>query len=154
MLTTIHPLCQEDIPTVAAIAQDITEYPWSEAVFADCLKADYKGWVLGEGETFYSDGILGFIITLLQMDEMQLLNIGVRLAHQRHGYGKQLLRYAIEVAEQMGMHRITLEVRASNAAAIALYHDLGFHDIGVRRHYYATESGREDALILLREIAR
>ena len=56
------------------------------------------------------------------------------------------------LARRHDMRRMVLEVRASNAAAIALYRRAGFSDIGLRRDYYQAENGREDAILMGREL--
>ena len=63
-----------------------------------------------------------------------------------------MLDEMMAVARRQGMRRVVLEVRASNAAAIALYRKAGFSNIGLRRDYYQAENGREDAILMGREL--
>lgn len=60
----------------------------------------------------------------------------------------ELLEQVIDEVEKRGVATLWLEVRASNAAAIALYESLGFNEATIRRNYYPTADGREDALIM------
>jgi ribosomal-protein-alanine N-acetyltransferase len=85
---------------------------------------------------------------LLAVDEAELLDIAIAVAHQRQGWGRKLLGEMLVLAKQHEMRRVVLEVRALNVAAIALYNEFGFTDIGLRRDYYAAENGREDAILM------
>ena len=69
-------------------------------------------------------------------------------AWQRQGLGRQLLEHLIGELEKRGVLTLWLEVRASNTAAIALYESLGFNEATIRRNYYPTVDGREDAIIM------
>jgi len=140
-----------DITTVAELAKEAAAYPWSEAVFADCMKADYHAWVIS-ADAGANAKILGFIVVLNQMEECHLLNIGVLSESQRQGYGRQLLQYIIDYAQSKGLHRILLETRESNTFAISLFQALGFITVGGRKNYYPGVSKREDALIMVRDL--
>ena len=69
-------------------------------------------------------------------------------AFQRRGLGRALLEQVIDEVEKRGVVTLWLEVRASNVAAIALYESLGFNEATIRRNYYPTVDGREDAIIM------
>jgi ribosomal-protein-alanine N-acetyltransferase len=86
------------------------------------------------------------------VDEADLLDIAIAARHQRHGLGRSLLDEMMALARRTGMRRVLLEVRASNAAAIGLYRKAGFADIGLRRDYYPASSGREDAIVMGRNL--
>lgn len=62
--------------------------------------------------------------------------------------GRELLEHVIDEVEKLGVVTLWLEVRASNVAAIALYESLGFNEATIRRNYYPTADGREDAIIM------
>ena len=89
-----------------------------------------------------------FAITQVVLDEATLFNIAVDPAWQRKGLGRQLLEHLIGELEKRGVLTLWLEVRASNTAAIALYESLGFNEATIRRNYYPTAQGREDAIIM------
>lgn len=144
----IRPLAESDIQKVVAIAQSTNEFSWSESVFRDCLKANYHLWVLEQSE------LIGFLVLLDQVNEIQLLNVAVAPEHQRRGYGRQLILFAVEYAKAHQFSQISLEVRKSNTAAISLYHALGFIDVGLRKNYYPNGNEREDALLMVLTINR
>ena len=88
----------------------------------------------------------------MAVDEAHLLNISVAEKRQGMGFGARLLRSAMDVAQKTGGKSLLLEVRLSNENALSLYRNYGFQQIGVRRGYYPAETGREDALVLSREL--
>ncbi|MGB2798448.1 MAG: ribosomal protein S18-alanine N-acetyltransferase [Dehalococcoidia bacterium] len=89
--------------------------------------------------------ILGVVGFWIMADEAHISTIGVRSVYRRQGLGELLLISTIELAQTLNAHVITLEVRASNSVAQALYEKYGFAKAGVRRGYY---SDREDAVIM------
>ncbi len=89
-----------------------------------------------------------FAITQIILDEATLFNIAVDPAFQRRGLGRALLEQVIDEVEKRGVVTLWLEVRASNVAALALYESLGFNEATIRRDYYPTADGREDAIIM------
>lgn len=141
------PMNVEDIGAVTAIESRIYPFPWTRGNFADSLRSGYSAWVLKEGGT-----LIGYALMMLVQDEVQLLNIGIAPEHQGLGLGSALLQHLCLVARRYGATRMFLEVRPSNVAALALYRHHGFVEIGVRRGYYPMNDGREDALVLAREL--
>ena len=82
--------------------------------------------------------------------EVHLLDIGVIPERQRSGLGRKLLEFLCDEARRAGMTRMLLEVRVSNAPAIAFYQQTAFTEIGRRRGYYPATEGREDAIVMAR----
>ncbi|MCH8499693.1 MAG: ribosomal protein S18-alanine N-acetyltransferase [Marinobacter sp.] len=117
--------------------------PWTEAVFQDCFRSDYRGWAL------QLDGVLqAYAVVAYLFDEAHLLNICVAPSARRAGAGRRLLRHCIAASLHDGMQAMLLEVRRSNQVAAALYETEGFKVIGVRKGYYPDGLGREDALVM------
>jgi len=85
------------------------------------------------------------------LDEGYIANIAVFPEHRRKGVAGQLLQVFMNFAEANRLAFLTLEVRASNQAAIALYANRGFEEVGRRKNYY--EHPREDAIIMTKEFA-
>ncbi|EEQ09719.1 Ribosomal-protein-alanine acetyltransferase [Yersinia mollaretii ATCC 43969] len=92
--------------------------------------------------------MVGFAITQIVLDEATLFNIAIDPQYQRQGYGRLLLEHLIAELETRNIVTLWLEVRASNAGAIALYESLGFSEVSVRRNYYPSANGREDAIMM------
>ncbi len=80
--------------------------------------------------------------------EAEILNLAVKLAHRRKGFGRALVRQLLVEWERQGIRRVFLEVRESNCGAIKLYQSLGFREFGRRMGYYSSPD--EDALVLER----
>lgn len=142
------PMNERDVPAVAALEASLQAFPWSPGNFADSLAAGHGVWVLRQGGE-----LIGFSVIMRVLDEAHLLNIGVGTSHQGCGHGARLLRHAMECARLGGAARMFLEVRPSNARAVALYRHFGFRQIGVRKAYYPATTGREDALVFDKELA-
>jgi ribosomal-protein-alanine N-acetyltransferase len=123
------------------------EFPWARAIFEDCLKVGYCCWVLEQ-----EDLISGYSIVSVGAGEAHILNLCVTPELHRHGLGRFLLDRMMEVAGSHGAGIAFLEVRPSNHAAQALYRGAGFNECGVRRAYYPAHGGREDAIIMARNI--
>lgn len=139
-----------DIDAVLAIEERVQAFPWTRGNFADALVAGYEGWIARTDNT-----VIGFAVLMRAVDDIHLLVIGIAPEFQRTGRGRALLEFAITQAREAGMRRMLLEVRPSNAAAIAFYKRAGFEEIGRRRGYYPAPvemGGREDAIVMAREL--
>jgi ribosomal-protein-alanine N-acetyltransferase len=90
--------------------------------------------------------IIGFAGFWILAGEVHITNIAVREKHRRRGIGELMLISLINMSLKMNTHLITLEVRASNTAAQALYAKYGFARVGVRRGYYSDN--REDGVLM------
>lgn len=118
--------------------------PWSESQLAGFLeKSRYQCFGL-----FQLNRLLAFCVFTTVLDEAELLQIAVTPAEQGRRLANQLFLLAAEKLEAKNIHRILLEVRASNTPAVQLYKRLGFSEDGVRKGYYPTTTGREDALLM------
>ncbi len=132
-----------DMEEVMRIEQNVHAHPWTRGNFTDALNSDSVCKVYGEGVE-----MLGYVVLMPAVDEMQLLNISIAARHQRKGLGRKLLGEVMEIARGMNMRRMLLEVRTSNVAALGLYCAAGFSEIGLRRGYYSADNGREDAIVM------
>jgi [ribosomal protein S18]-alanine N-acetyltransferase len=143
----IRPMVEIDLPEVAAIEQASYAFPWSENIFRDCLRVGYTCRALD-----LADRVIGYGVMSLGAGEAHILNVCVRNEYRSLGFGRRLLEHLLERASASGVTEAFLEVRPSNLAAIRLYQHLGFEQIGIRRGYYQAPDGREDAIVLKREI--
>ncbi len=143
----LRSMRESDLDMVLAIEQRAYPFPWTRGIFRDCLAAGYPAWILQE------HGLpIGYAVISLAADEAHILNICVAPERQGRGYGRHLLRALVKMARDREAARIFLEVRPSNPAAIALYHDEGFNEIGRRPRYYPARDGREDSLVMAMEL--
>ena len=145
---SVRPMTEADLPRIHRIELASYEYPWSIGNFADSLHAGYSMWVReAEGE------VIGYYTMMAAAGEAHLLNLTIAPSWRRHGLGRDLLDHCLACACDHQASSLFLEVRTSNAAAIALYHSSGFADLAVRRAYYPARVGREDALIMKKELS-
>jgi len=142
-MNPISLLTVQDLDRAFAIEQRSHAFPWSEKTFASNQGERYLNYRLDVGTE-----MAAFAITQVVLDEATLFNLAVDPAYQRRGLGRTLLQHLISELEQRGVLTLWLEVRASNHAAIALYQQLDFNEVSVRRNYYPTAEGKEDAIIM------
>lgn len=141
------PMVLSDLDAVLCIERQACRFPWSRGNFVDSITSGYLCQVYRSDE-----GILGYFILMMAADEAHLLNIVVAPTHQGKKLGAYLLHQAMMMAQDAGGRILLLEVRPSNAAALALYRRVGFRQIGVRRNYYRDTEGSEDAVVMSRAL--
>ena len=144
---SLRPMAQADLPRVAALERESYIFPWSDQIFADCLRVGYHCVVV---ET--AAGVAGYGVLSMGAGEAHVLNLCVAEELRRRGVGRGLLLALLAHARDRGVRDAFLEVRRSNRSAIALYHHLGFECVGTRRGYYQAQGGREDALVYRLEL--
>lgn len=96
-----------------------------------------------------SGALLGYLLFWHVVDELHLLNVAVATGARRRGIGRALMDDLLAYARAHAALRILLEVRASNAPALAMYESLGFERFNVRAGYYADG---EDAIEMSRVV--
>ncbi|WP_159016560.1 ribosomal protein S18-alanine N-acetyltransferase [Cognatiluteimonas profundi] len=144
---TMRPMRVDDLESVLDIELRAYPFPWTRGIFHDCLRAGYPAWVLE------LDGvIIGYGMLTIAADEAHVLNVCTAPEVQRQGHGRRLLRSLLKAARHRGAQHVFLEVRPSNTSAIALYDSEGFNEIGRRPRYYPARGGREDAIVMAKEL--
>lgn len=132
-----------DAQEMLTLEQQVTSYPWTLALYQSCFSERYFNYVL---ET---EGVIaGFYLGEFVVQEASLFNIVVAENYQGQGFGRILLDHFIAQADAKLALECWLEVRASNSNALALYQSAGFHQTGLRRNYYPTPTGNEDAILM------
>ena len=145
---SIRPMSEDDIEAVVAIERRSYDFPWTPTIFFDCLRVGYCCWVLELDEIIAAYGIMS-----VAAEESHVLNVCVDTSARRSGLASALLDHLISTAKEHRAGIIFLEVRPSNAAAIALYQGYDFRHVGTRRGYYPAKRGREDALVMSRSLS-
>jgi [ribosomal protein S18]-alanine N-acetyltransferase len=138
-----RPMQGDDLDAIMQIEPTIYSHPWSRGNFGDSLNSGYSAWVLEDNQK-----IIGYALLMMIMDEAHLLNLSVAKHMQKQGLGRYLLEHMLKIAKNYKAANLFLEVRPSNVAAIALYENMGFAEIAVRRGYYPAHNGREDAILM------
>ena len=137
----IRPMVVEDVSSVSTIEQQVTPHPWSESQFLESVSRHHCLVLSLEAQ------IIGYTVYTIVAGEAEILNVAIHPNYQGKGYGRQLLEYLMSIVSEQA-ERFFLEVRASNHSAIHLYQDVGFVEICLRRNYYQTSSGPEDAIVM------
>ena len=140
-----RPMASDDLAYVAALEAQIHTAPWTLGNFRDALAAGYSAQV-GERE----GRIVVFGVMMMGPGEAQVLNLSVAPDTRRQGLGGALLERFCDDAVRCGAEQVFLEVRVSNAGAIALYESAGFVRVARRAAYYPATATRpaEDALVM------
>lgn len=141
----IFPMTAAYVPQVAALEQICFSDPWSQASVANELENPLSCWLVWVEE----DVVLGYVGSQTVLGETDMMNVAVAPQARRRGIAEKLILELVEQLKKRDSHCLTLEVRASNAPAIALYEKLGFFQVGRRPNYYRNP--KEDALILRKE---
>ena len=140
----IRPMTADHIPSLAALEAVCFADPWSEAALAEELSNPAAVFLVAtEGER-----VLGYVGMHRILDEGYIANIAVFPAARRQGVARRLLEMLDAYGREQALARLTLEVRASNAPAIALYEGCGWVKDGVRPGFYSHPA--EDAVIYSR----
>lgn len=138
-----RPMTETDLPEIMQIEVAAYPFPWTEGILRDCLRVGYSCWV------YEAEGVIqGYAVMSVAAGEAHILNLCVRPELQGQGLGQKVLTYIVTLARRHGADTLLLEVRPSNLAALKLYRNTGFNEVGTRKGYYPAEQGREDALIL------
>ena len=135
----------DHVAQVAALEAICFHDPWSENSVASELNNPLSYWLVAmEG-----DRVAGYVGSQTVVGETDMMNVAVHPDFRRQGIAESLILALVEGLKSLESHCLTLEVRASNGSAIALYEKLGFAQIGLRKNYYRNP--KEDALILRKE---
>jgi ribosomal-protein-alanine N-acetyltransferase len=138
----ICPMTASDLDEVLAIEVASYPRPWLTPHFLDELAAPHSFPLVA----FDLEGkVAGYICPMSLLDEGHILNVAVRSDCRGSGVGRLLVQRAIDECRSRGAETVSLEVRPSNAAAMALYRSLGFSETGRRKNYY--ENG-DDAILM------
>ena len=137
---------ESHVPSVAAIETEcFGREGWSERSVAGELTNDLSLWLVAvENGT-----VAGYVGSQTVCGETDMMNVAVTAGFRRRGIAEQLVSALVEELKSLESHSLTLEVRASNTPAQALYEKLGFREVGRRPRYY--QNPKEDALILRKE---
>ena len=141
--TVVEPMRVEDIPTIQEIEREVFLTPWPRNAYRrELLQNRMASYVVIRDR----DEIVGYAGLWKMHDEAHVTTVGVRRRDQGRGFGLALMLALIDRSFALEARWVTLEVRASNYGAMALYEKLGFKVIGRRRGYY-TDDG-EDAVVM------
>lgn len=138
----IGDLAEQHIPEILEIEKASNGSPWTERAFRNELGHQHGIFLVAHIE----GKVAGYACAWILADEAHVTNIAVHPEHRRQGLGRKLILELLLRAQERGAICATLEVRAGNEAAIAMYEGLGFESCGRRKGYYPDN--REDAIVM------
>ena len=133
---------EELLPQIQKIEQQSFSVPWTEAMLRIQLQPDSHVFLTAET----AEGVVGYVGMLYVLDEGYISNVAVRPDCRRQGVAEALLAALEARARALLLRFVTLEVRESNAPALALYEKCGYRIVGRRKNYY--EKPKEDAILM------
>ena len=142
-----------DLDAIVAIENRAYAFPWARSLLSAEINGKEFSYVYVARLQLNSSvpgKIIGYNYFWLVSNEVHILNIAVDPDYRGYGCGKHLVQFALNFGRERGAKRALLEVRASNDAAQQLYRQLGFHRIGLRKHYYGDN--KEDAYVMKKRI--
>ena len=146
MHVRIVPMNADHLDEVAELERICFSTPWSRNMLAEELDNALSAFLVALDD----DGrVVGYAGLQVVLDEGYITNVAVRPDCRRQGVAGQILQVFLDFAQAQGLAFLTLEVRASNYGAIALYGERGFRSVGRRKNYY--EHPKEDAIIMTKE---
>ena len=142
---TIVPMERTHVAAVASLERETFSAPWSQSSIEGELSNPLSLWLVA------LDGaqVVGYVGSQTVLGEADMMNLAVATSHRRQGIGMALVSALVAALQAREATSLTLEVRASNEAAIGLYQQAGFAQVGRRPRYYTKPT--EDALILRKE---
>lgn len=142
---TIIPMNKDHVAQIAGLERLCFGDPWSEGSIASELDNPLSLWLVAE----QNGAVCGYVGSQTVLDETDMMNIAVNPDCRRQGIAAALISELVARLKERGSHILRLEVRVSNAPAIALYYSMGFIQLGIRKNYYRNP--KENALILGKE---
>lgn len=142
----IRRMKEKDLEQVLTIERESFSMPWSYQDFLDATNENDQSYIKLYLVAEENETILGYCGLWGIAGEGQINNVCVRKEFRNQHVGYNMLQELIRIGKLLDLHAYTLEVRVSNASAIALYEHLGFEHAGVRKNFY--EHPKEDAIIM------
>lgn len=148
LMPVVVDMQESDLPDVAEIERKCFNDPWSESALADSLDDPCARMMVA----LYGGAVCGYVCIMLTDDNGYIPRVCVRPAYRRRGVATALMDAAEAAAKVFGCTAVTLEVRESNSAAIALYESLGFYPLGKRPGFYTDPI--EAAVVMTKPVDR
>lgn len=143
----IVPMTADHLEELEKLERICFSRPWSRKMLAEELENQCAAFLVAEDAV--TGKVVGYAGLLVVADEGYITNVAVFPEYRRQGIAAQIIQVFVNFALGNHLAFLTLEVRPSNTAAIALYQSFGFEEVGRRKNYY--DLPKEDALILTRE---
>ena len=129
------------LPDILKVEAECFSDPWTEPMFKEELSGKFAHYFVAEEDS----RAVGYMGMWALSGEGHITNVAIGSEYRRRGFARALIEHFVNIAKKENLEFMTLEVRASNEPAIALYKSFGFREVGVRKKYY---DNKEDALLL------
>ena len=143
MARRINDVREEQLEQIEEIEKACFSLPWTIEQLKSQLKDSQHEFIASLDD---EGRVLGYVGMMYVLDEGYISNVAVAPEARRQGIGRDLIKELMARAAALDLAFVTLEVRCSNAAAIALYEKQGFLPVGKRKNYY--DFPREDAILM------
>ena len=137
----IVKFCDHHIDDIVLVEQECFSSPWSKNMFKEEISGKFSHYYVVEEDS----RAVAYMGMWSLSGEGHITNVAVKKDCRRKGYAKALISHFVEIAKQENLEFLTLEVRATNEPAIALYKSFGFVPVGMRKKYY---DNKDDAYLL------
>ena len=137
----IVKFCECHLNDILAVEQECFSSPWSEDMFKEEISGKFSHYYVVEEDS----RAVAYMGMWSLSGEGHITNVAVAKDCRRKGYAKALISHFVEIAKEEKLEFLTLEVRATNEPAIALYESFGFVQVGTRKNYY---DNKDDAYLL------
>ena len=138
---------EQTVLEIAAIETECFSLPLTQEQIGRLIRDDHTRWIAVREE----NGLVGYVWVQTVLDEGYIGNVAVRRVSRRRGAGDRLLEALDDLAQDEKLRFLTLEVRAGNVPAVALYEKHGYCRTGLRKGYYSAP--REDAVLMTKEFS-
>lgn len=136
------PLHEESAPEIASIDAEWNPLPWG----AELFRSECNNQVSSRHGAYFEGNLIGYLFSHVVLDSAHIVSFGIHRLWRRRRIGEGLLIHSLRNMQRQGVQSVTLEVRATNVAARALYEKMGFCAVGIRRKYYSDNN--EDAVTM------
>jgi ribosomal-protein-alanine N-acetyltransferase len=147
--TAIEPhvrwMIRRDMPSVLEVENNSFDHPWTEQEFIrNQQRRECIGMVAERCEH-----VVGYMMYELHRQRLHLLSFAVHPDHRRLGIGRAMMERMIAKLSYQRRNRIVVEVRETNLAAQLFFRELGFRAVDILRDYYTSDTGKEDAYLMI-----
>tara|TARA_B100001564_G_C20071148_1_gene416289 strand:- start:8 stop:472 length:465 start_codon:yes stop_codon:yes gene_type:complete len=143
-----HDVDLKDLDDIYNLELNSYPHPWTKGILRDCIINHYDFLIAK-----YDNIIIGYVIAKISLYETHILNLTISNNYRKNGIASELLDMIFAKCYLMNSLDIYLETRIDNQPAINLYHKHGFKRVSIRKDYYKTSDGREDAIVFKKTIS-
>ena len=137
---------KRDIDSLVKIEEECFSYPFKAKDFEGLYESDISNVLIAKK----GEDVVGYVSFTVILDECQIINFATQSLYRRQGIGKEIMNALFSHCKEKGVTKYFLEVRVSNAPAIALYKSFGFYEVGVSKGHFRAPL--EDALLMNLEL--